>query len=1795
MEPFRVRLNCIDHYQAIPSEFDPQLPHYDGLAPKTTRPKVPVIRVFGSTETGQKVCAHIHGAFPYLYIEYQGSLSPAEVSAAIRSLHLSIDRALAVSYRRNGYENSTTYVAHITLVKGIPFYGYYVGYRYFLKIYLLNPMNMTRLADLLRQGAVMKRPLQPYESHMQYLAQWMCDYNLYGCTYINCNRAVFRGPVPAYTAIHNVDQRWHDRSIPLEMVSDPTVRPKQSHCELEVDIHVRDILNRHEVRERPLHHDFIEGFQQESISEKLVPSLASLWEDEKQRRRKKQKLTDPDSTPFTPADLVSMSADPRNTTRGGWVHEEEYREHIMSIVNDESLKSDAQKPSFAALTQKNPFEATIKSALESVEDFFPENLQTGPSERPPTGNKSTEPPDADIQVDESRIQELGLDETFYGSDNSFSDALSEPEDSEDQLDSAEFHPADSLKEVSAARPTNGSLAQSLLADEREPANMAVDERPTTLPELENVGIRSCGNIINSQEDKFEIDDDFVSEVASRPGTAKRSTSSLGEIAGQNKRLKFAQSDSLAGFKTAQPDTNLTEHQEKIISENSSAKLELPSIIDDPSSQPQWSQKSAKSGTANQKIPFPVVKDPHDPATIARLSQQNGTIRKSQAESAQPFGSSSQRREHQGATNLSISSETDKLQASVSTPPDFVNVLHQAFGISKESRVYCFAPQCPSTSEIKDTISDDLRPSMIYRSPYYSNDEDVPDRAWEYAGREFKLESDTVSFLPPFDPTCTSLAMLGEKPPVVLYHLALEKENNKLRKSCSLRTWEFVLMPPSRAEVVEWLYEEQRKSNHDGNSAHSQARPIGRGLSQIDGPTQKGPYGFKYSQKRPSSNAQHETQYMSVMSLEVQVNTRGTLVPDPQEDEVSSIFWCVQSGETDPDDPASSEGLHVGILALSETSLARKVSRGVVDEFEEETTELDLLTKLVDIVRFHDPDILTGYEVHNGSWGYLIDRARRKYDYDLCDELSRVKTASHGRFGKENDRWGFNHTSTIRVTGRHMINIWRAMRGELNLLQYTMENVVFHLLHQRIPHYPFQDLTKLYKSEKPRDIAKVVSYFVSRVQLDLKILEANELISRTSEQARILGVDFFSVFSRGSQFKVESLMFRIAKPENFILLSPSKKQVGQQNALECLPLVMEPQSDFYTSPLLVLDFQSLYPSIMIAYNYCYSTCLGRVASWRGRNKMGVTEYKRLPRLLELLQDKINIAPNGMIYTKPEVRMSLLAKMLVEILETRVMVKGGMKEGKDDKHLQRLLNNRQLALKLIANVTYGYTSASFSGRMPCAEIADSIVQTARETLEKAIALIHSVERWGAEVVYGDTDSLFIHLKGRTRDEAFDIGEEIARTVTDSNPRPVKLKFEKVYHPCVLLAKKRYVGYKYESRSQKVPEFDAKGIETIRRDGTPAQQKIEEKVLKILFETADLSRVKSYFQKQCAKIMQGRVSVQDFCFAKEVRLGTYSDKGAPPPGALISAKRVLEDPRLEPQYGERVPYVVISGAPGARLIDRCVAPEVLLQDSQLELDAEYYISKNLIPPLERIFNLVGANVRQWYDEMPKYQRVRRIEATGHAVGRDNSMISKKTLESYMKSSSCVVCKEKLDSDLPVCNHCVQQAPVSLLDVRSRLLCAERKSANLQKICRSCMGVAWGEEVLCDSKDCPVFYSRTRQTSELRNRQTLLDSVAKILEDECDKGTLSCLICRSDFKRSRTPPRRLGQPVAIFRVANMPPSKMCNSVQGNFGKRTMTYQKWYQQSSESGDNFSHALLVWTPAHSAWSTHGIYRLMPKP
>ncbi|KAJ1724305.1 DNA polymerase zeta, partial [Coemansia erecta] len=463
--------------------------------------------------------------------------------------------------------------------------------------------------------------------------------------------------------------------------------------------------------------------------------------------------------------------------------------------------------------------------------------------------------------------------------------------------------------------------------------------------------------------------------------------------------------------------------------------------------------------------------------------------------------------------------------------------------------------------------------------------------------------------------------------------------------------------------------------------------------------------------------------------------------------------------------------------------------------------------------------------------------------------------------------------------------------EFSLTSYTFENIVRHVLGETSPHYSLDRIASWLENGSAVMRIRGLRYIVYRAKASIRILDRTGVITRAAELAKVIGIDFNAVLTRGSQFRVESLMARIAHPEQFILPSPSREQVAQQRAAECLPLVLEPQSSYYTDPVVVLDFQSLYPSVMIAYNYCYSTCLGSLEDIaagpeaagthdHSRHRLGVSSLDLPPGLLNALKEHITVSPNGVAFVKPSVRRGLLGRMLQELLESRIVIRDAMKRwGSDNAVLCKKLDAWQLGLKLIANVTYGYAGASFSGRMPCVDIADAIVQSGRETLESAIRFIHSKHaQWGARVVYGDTDSMFVHLSGQSRESAFRIGQEIAEAITRMNPAPIKLKFEKVYQPCVLLSKKRYAGWMFTSPEQTEPLLDAKGLELVRRDGCLVTQRVLEGTMDVLFRTNDLSLVKSYVTGEITRIMRGELSLQEFIIAKEVRLGTYSGRVLP-----------------------------------------------------------------------------------------------------------------------------------------------------------------------------------------------------------------------------------------------------------------------------------------------------------------------------
>lgn len=300
--------------------------------------------------------------------------------------------------------------------------------------------------------------------------------------------------------------------------------------------------------------------------------------------------------------------------------------------------------------------------------------------------------------------------------------------------------------------------------------------------------------------------------------------------------------------------------------------------------------------------------------------------------------------------------------------------------------------------------------------------------------------------------------------------------------------------------------------------------------------------------------------------------------------------------------------------------------------------------------------------------------------------------------------------------------------------------------------------------------------------------------------------------------------------SYFFFSPSLQDTNRQEALEVQALTLEPVSGYHKDPVVVCDFTALYPSLAIAYNLCYSTCAGRLDYHSTRQEMRLEgrttgtvgpmrygEEKTASVLKHHMNsvdysrasiDRTYVAPTGTLFVSESVLKGVLPQVLDEILSTRAMLKKAAKLYKRlvpdlSPSILRQLEARQLALKYVANVTYGtllimsarmeqhltlvclgYTSATFSGRCAMPLLADAIVECGRRTLTKAIHLANtwgqdpSGKWFGCEVIYGDTDSIFVKLKGRSVEEAFLFGQEFCQEVTSSNPPPVQLKLEKVY---------------------------------------------------------------------------------------------------------------------------------------------------------------------------------------------------------------------------------------------------------------------------------------------------------------------------------------------------------------------------------------------------------------------------------
>jgi DNA polymerase delta subunit 1 len=218
----------------------------------------------------------------------------------------------------------------------------------------------------------------------------------------------------------------------------------------------------------------------------------------------------------------------------------------------------------------------------------------------------------------------------------------------------------------------------------------------------------------------------------------------------------------------------------------------------------------------------------------------------------------------------------------------------------------------------------------------------------------------------------------------------------------------------------------------------------------------------------------------------------------------------------------------------------------------------------------------------------------------------------------------------------------------------------------------------------------------------------------------------------------------------------------------------------------------------------------------------------------------VTPNGDLFATAKVRKGLLSQILEELLGSRKRAKKEMAI-ETDPFKKAVLNGRQLALKISANSVYGLTGAT-NGKLPCLAVASSTTSYGRQMIEKtkseveAQYTIANGYSHDAQVIYGDTDSVMVKFGPNDLAKAMELGQEAADFVSKKFIKPIKLEFEKVYYPYLLINKKRYAGL-YWTNTTKYDKMDTKGIETVRRDNCRLVQTVIETSLKMLLIDRDV----------------------------------------------------------------------------------------------------------------------------------------------------------------------------------------------------------------------------------------------------------------------------------------------------------------------------------------------------------------------
>jgi DNA polymerase I len=621
-------------------------------------------------------------------------------------------------------------------------------------------------------------------------------------------------------------------------------------------------------------------------------------------------------------------------------------------------------------------------------------------------------------------------------------------------------------------------------------------------------------------------------------------------------------------------------------------------------------------------------------------------------------------------------------------------------------------------------------------------------------------------------------------------------------------------------------------------------------------------------------------------------------------------------------------------------------------------ETEMLNRFFEIFCEYDPDIVAGYNHQDFDIPYITDRVRA---------LAAQGKAINPVVGRDGSKIGYRRFGLLtrtEIKGRVVVDALPLVRRAFSLKQYTLRAVSKELLNREKLDVPPLEMEE-YWFDTGEKFRKFVDYARRDAELALELILNLRLLDKYIALAQVSGSLLQEIVDGGQTSMVETLLLREFGRRDRVLLPKPDDEVSAERYEMSSDLkggeVLEPKKGLLEN-VIILDYKSLYPTIMMAHNLCYSTVV------TGDRPDGATIKP----------------PSGGEFVPPDVYKGIVPSILEDLLNQRSLTKKRMRSTSDENEY-RVLDATQLAVKILLNSFYGYSGYA-RARLYNLTLANAVTSFGRSNILNTRDIINTIGkivlRNGAallleeagelsphdkvvelSVAYGDTDSVFVHCQSTedlSLEEVSLVGNRLSNIVSASLPDPMELEFESIAKRALLIAKKRYALWLFEPRNSGWEDkIKVKGMETVRRDWCELTSVTLNRVLELVLKEGDVDRAVEHVRKVVNDVRnldpaKDSQIIESLILTRTLTRKLESYKNKQP--HLTVAEKLKERTGVMPSIGTRIPFIITAGK--GLFVDRAEDPDYV-REHNIPIDVDYYIKKQILPPVERILEVLGVKL--------------------------------------------------------------------------------------------------------------------------------------------------------------------------------------------------------------------------------------------